>query len=70
MQFTVKQARTYAGLTQEELANALEIARCTYSHIEKDPSRATVHQLNRIAEVTGIPVEYIFLGLNSTKVAN
>lgn len=68
MQFTLRQARTHAGLTQAEMADSLGIDRGTYLRMEKDPQRATVRQINAISELTGIPVEDIFLGCNSTKV--
>lgn len=68
MQFTLKQARAYAGLTQAEMAKNLRIDRGTYIKLEKDPSEATVRQLNAISQITGIPLTEIFLGCNSTNV--
>lgn len=70
MQFTLRQARTHAGMTQADMANALGIDRGTYLRMEKDPQKATVRQLNVISEITGIPVNDIFLGCNSTNVEN
>ena len=68
MQFTLRQARAYAGLTQAEMAKSLKIDRGTYIKLEKDPSEATVKQLNAISHITGIPLTEIFLGCNSTNV--
>ena len=68
MQFTLRQARTHAGLTQADIANSLGIDRGTYLRMEKDPQRATIRQINAISALTGIPVCNIFLGCNSTKV--
>lgn len=68
MVFTVRQARKYAGLTQAQMAKMLGINRSTYIRIEKDVTRATVGQINRIAEVTRVPIKEIFLLENSTKV--
>lgn len=68
MQFTLRQARAYAGLTQAEIAKSLNIDRGTYIKLEKDPSEATVRQLNAISHITGIPLTEIFLGCNSTNV--
>ena len=68
MQFTLRQARTHAGLTQADIASSLGIDRGTYLRMEKDPQRATVKQINTISELTGIPAEDIFLGCNSIKV--
>lgn len=66
MKFTVKQARNHAGYTQMELAKTIGISRSTYVKIEKDVSRATVGQINKISRATGIPVTDIFLPVNST----
>lgn len=68
LQFTLRQARTHAGLTQADVANCLGIDRGTYIRMEKDPQRATIRQINQISGLTGIPVRDIFLGCNSTKV--
>lgn len=70
MQFTIKQARNYANMTQAEMAKYLDIDRSTYIKIEKDVSRATVGQINRISEKTGIPIADIFLTNDSTLVKN
>lgn len=70
MQFTLRQARTHAGLTQADVASSLGIDRGTYLRMEKDPQRATIRQINAISALTGIPVRDIFLGCNSTKEEN
>ena len=68
MRFTLKQARTHAGLTQAQIAEKLGVGRGTYIKIERDPAHATIHQINQISAITGVPVGDIFLGINSTKV--
>lgn len=68
LRFTLKQARTYAGLTQDEMAKLLAIHRSTYMRLEEDVSRATVGQVCKIAQITGIPLSDIFLTENSTLV--
>ena len=68
MQFSIRQARQYAGLTQAETAHKLGICRGAYIRLEKDPSRATVGQINSISRITGIPVNEFFLENDSTKV--
>ena len=68
MEFTLRQARAYAGLTQAEMAKNLNMDRGSYIRIEKDPTEATVSQINAISKITGIPITEIFLGCNSTKV--
>ena len=66
MQFTIRQARLHAGFTQAEISKKLGIDRGTYIKIEKEPTRATVQQVNQISDLTGIPVSDIFLNYNST----
>lgn len=61
MRFTVKQARAMANLTQEEMAQKMGINRSTYIRIEKDVLKATVGQLKKVSDITGIPLEDIFL---------
>ena len=68
MRFTIKQARSYAGFTQAEKAEKLGIHRSTYMKIENDPSIATLGQISRISEITGVTIDQIFLGYNSTNV--
>lgn len=60
MQYTVKQARLLAGVTQQEMADALGVHRSTYIKMESDPEEITVGQAKKISEVTGIPVDNIF----------
>lgn len=68
MQFTIKQARTYAGLTQEQTAKAMGICRHRYMKIEKDQNEATVAELNNLSRITGIPIRDFILVTNSTNV--
>ena len=70
MQFTIKQARTYAGLTQKKMADLLGIDRGTYIRIEKDYRHARVGQIISISKITGISLSDIFLPLNSTLVGH
>lgn len=68
MQFTIKQARRYAGLTQDAAAKAIGVCRHRYMKIEKNPDEATVAELNLLARVAGIPLRDFILGQESTKV--
>lgn len=68
MRFTIKQARTYAGLTQEQAANAIGVCRHRYMKIEKDQESATVAELNKLSKATGIPLRDFILVTNSTNV--
>lgn len=66
MKFTIRQARTHAGFTQAAISKELGIDRGAYIRLEKDPTRATIRQINEISRITGIPVGDIFLGCTST----
>ena len=68
MRFTIRQARAYAGFTQTEMAEKLGIHRSTYMKIENDPSMATIGQISRISEITGVSIDQFFLSKNSTNV--
>ena len=65
--FNLKQARLYAGMTQDEMANALKINRSTYRRLERDISRATVARVQTVSRVTGVPLASLFLASDSTK---
>lgn len=68
MRFTIKQARTHAGLTQEQAAAAIGVCRHRYMKIEKNQENATVSELNKLSHVTGIPLRDFILVTNSTNV--
>lgn len=62
MTFTVKQARCYAGLSQIEMAEKMQISRDAYRALEKHPEKATVKQAQAISAITGIDLNLIFFG--------
>lgn len=68
MQFTIKQARQYAGLTQAQIAESIGVCRHRYMKIEKDPNEATVGELNKLSKTTGIPMRDFILLSYSTNV--
>ncbi len=68
MQFTVKQARLHSDKTQAEMAKMLGICRNKYLNIEKHPDRATIAEAKQISEITGIPLENLFLARTLLKV--
>lgn len=68
MQFTIKQARQYAGLSQAQVAEAIGVCRHRYMKIEKDPNSATVSELNKVSKATGIPMRDFLLFSDSTNV--
>ena len=68
MQFTIKQARNYAGLTQQQTATAMGICRHRYMKIERNQKEATVGELNSLSRITGIPIRDFILVTDSTNV--
>ena len=66
MNFSVKQARRYAGFTQIEMAQKLGVSRDTYRKIELSPETASVALAKKISAVVGIPIDQIFFVQNST----
>lgn len=61
MNFSLKQARMFADKTQQEMADSLKIHRSTYIKLEEHPESVTISQAKRISQITGIPVDQIFL---------
>lgn len=66
MRYTVKQARMFAGLTQQDMANELCVHRTTYIRLEENPDSITVGQAKVISRVTGVPIDDIFFARDST----
>ena len=56
---TLPVARKIAGLTQKDLACALEVSESTVVNWEKGRSEPTVGQAQKISELTGIPINHI-----------
>lgn len=65
MSWTIKKARQFAGLTQEQMAEKLNIHVSTYIKIEAKPERATILQGQNIAQITGVPFDEIFFSANT-----
>ena len=70
MQFTFEQARKYAGLTQDQMAERLNLSKSAYIALEKNMGRARVSQVLQIADAAGLSVEDIFLPCGLTLVSN
>ena len=64
--YTVKQARLLANKTQEDMADILGIHVQTYRKLEHNPTEITIGQAKIIAEITGVSVNHIFFGSDST----
>ena len=56
MKFTVKQAREYAGLTQQEAAKQLGIALATYQGYEWGDVEMRIGMAKKVAKLVSIPL--------------
>lgn len=62
MVFSIKLARTYAGYSQHEMADALGMSIGKYRRIEENPYTATITDAIAISNITKVPVDTIFFG--------
>lgn len=62
---SLKAARVNAGLTQRELAEALNVTVDTVLNWENGKSEPKLSQLKRISELSGIPMDFIFVPMKS-----
>lgn len=53
--------RVNAGLTQKELANLLGVSNATIVSWEKGATEPTYSQLKKISELSGVPLDFIFI---------
>lgn len=58
---TLEAARVNAGLTQKELAEILGVSNTTVVNWEKGNTEPTISQLKKISELSGIPMDFIFI---------
>lgn len=54
-------ARVNAGMNQREMAEFLDVDVSTVCNWEKGKSEPNVSQLRKISEVSGIPMDFIFI---------
>lgn len=54
-------ARVNSGLTQAELGEKLSVSKSTVINWEKGDSEPTMTQLRNISELSGIPMDYIYV---------
>ncbi len=59
LNFTVEQARRYAGLTIRDMSDRLGMHKDTYRAKEKAPSKFSVPEAKKISKVTGVPMDLI-----------
>ena len=58
----IRQARTKAGLTQEQTAERLKISQLHFGRLERGERPASLEQLARIAQVLGVPTASLLTG--------
>ena len=63
----IRKTREEKGITQEFLAQCLDITQSNYGRLEKDDARLTVPKLLKIAEVLEVSVSYL-LGESATRI--
>lgn len=59
MEFTLEQARKYAGLSQVEMADKLEMSERWYIQFEKGRKIFRIDLAYKFAEITGVPFKNI-----------
>lgn len=67
MKFTLKQARRYADLTQQEVADRLGVGLATYRTYEWGTSQMRMDKAKRFSKIVGIDLDnLIFLQPNQS----
>lgn len=62
---SIQACRINAGLTQEELAAALDVSKNTVLNWEKGATSPSAVQLRKISELSKIPMDFIFCAENT-----
>lgn len=62
---SIAAARTNARLTQKEFAAAVGVSLATVNNWESGKTEPTLSQLRRISEISGIPMDFIFVPCKS-----
>ena len=63
----IKSSRKMRGLTQQQLANKLDIDQGFISRLERDEKGITIDLLNRLAKLLDVPLAYLLGESNSTQ---
>lgn len=58
---SLEAARVNAGLTQKKLAEELGISNVTVVNWEKGVTEPTLSQLRKISQLSGIPMDFIYV---------
>lgn len=67
IQITLEAARVNAGLTQEQAAINMGVDRSTIRRWEKGQKLPAIDDCKRLAEIYGIPFDFIFFGKRLAK---
>lgn len=65
MQFTIKKARQYSGLTQEEMAKELGVSTKTYQNYENGKVAMRIDTAKMFSKLTGIDLSKIIFLLSN-----
>ena len=65
MEFTIKKARQYAGLTQQETAEKLGISTKTYQNYENGKTAMSIDKAKKFSSITNIPLSNIIFLLSN-----
>lgn len=58
---SIASARVNAGMKQSDLASALNVSVSTITNWENGRSEPNVNQLRKISDLSGIPMDFIFV---------
>ena len=65
MEFTIKQARQHAELTQEETAKKLGVSTKTYQNYESGKTALRIVKSKRFSSISNIPISKIIFLLSN-----
>lgn len=65
MEFTIKKARQYAGLTQQEIAKKLGVSTKTYQNYESGKTAMRIDKAKMFSSITNIPLSKIIFLLSN-----
>lgn len=67
IKISLEACRVNAGLKQSELAEKLNVSNITISNWENGKGEPSMTQLRAISELSGIPMDFIFISTNPSK---
>ena len=66
MEISLTACRANARMTRAELATVLEVSPATIYNWERGKSEPTLSQLRRISDISGVPIDNIAVGIDSS----